>query len=250
MTAGSRPLAGRRILVTRAAHQIGTLSERLREAGAIPVEVPVLEIRPPDSFADLDAALRKFANYDWLILTSANTVRALVDRAKHLGLPLAQPQSLKVAAIGEGTTKAAAEAGFKVTIVPVTSVAESLISALEGEMSDAKVLLARAAVARDIIPDFLREAGALVDAVDAYRNEIPKGAATQLRQALAEGLDAVTFTSSSSVTHLVGSGHGCWTWPGHFPASRPSQSAPSPARPFVRRDGNPPPRPTSQTSPD
>ena len=82
MTTGSRPLTGRRVLVTRAVHQIGTLSEKLREAGAIPVEVPVLEIQPPVSFADLDVALRRFSNYDWLILTSANTVRALVDRAK------------------------------------------------------------------------------------------------------------------------------------------------------------------------
>lgn len=202
MTGASGPLTGRRILVTRAAHQVGTLSERLLEAGAIPVEVPVLEIQPPDSFADLDAALLRFSNYDWLILTSANTVRALVDRAMHLGFALVQPELLKVAAVGEGTAKAATEAGLKVTIVPVSNVAESLVSSLEGRMSGAKVLLARAAVARDVIPDSIREAGALVDVVNAYKNGIPAGAADQLRQALTDGLDAATFTSSSSVTHL------------------------------------------------
>jgi len=202
VTTGSRPLTGRRVLVTRAVHQIGTLSEKLREAGAIPVEVPVLEIQPPVSFADLDVALRRFSNYDWLILTSANTVRALVDRAKRLGLPLTQPESLKVAAIGEGTAKAAAEEGLNLTLVPVTSVAESLISALQGKVTGARVLLARAAIARDVIPDALRSAAAQVDVVDAYQNGIPAEAPEELRRALAEGLDAATFTSSSSVIHL------------------------------------------------
>lgn len=200
MTAGR--LAGRRVLVTRAAHQMGKLSELLRQAGATPVEVPVLEIQPPESFEALDAALRRFSTYDWLILTSANTVRAIADRARQLGLRLEQPGSLKVAAVGEGTAKAAVEAGLKVTFVPVNYVAESLVAGLAGEASGAKVLLARAAVARDVIPDALRAVGAQVDLVDAYQNGIPAGASEQLRQALAEGLGAATFTSSSSVTHL------------------------------------------------
>jgi uroporphyrinogen-III synthase/uroporphyrinogen III methyltransferase/synthase len=203
--------------VTRAVHQIGTLSEKLREAGAIPVEVPVLDIQPPESFADLDAALRRFSNYDWLILTSANTVHALSDRSNQLGLLLGQPDSLKVAAIGEGTAKAATEAGLKVTIVPVSNVSESLVSALEGQMASAKVLLARAAVARDVIPDALRVAGAQVDVVDAYQNRIPAAAPDQLRRALAEGLDAATFTSSSSVTHLKATATAAslaWPFPG------------------------------------
>jgi uroporphyrinogen-III synthase/uroporphyrinogen III methyltransferase/synthase len=216
VTANSPPLDGRRILVTRAAHQIGTLSEKLREAGAIPVEVPVLEIQPPESFADLDAALRRFSNYDWLILTSANTVHALSDRANQLGLSLDQRDSLKVAAIGEGTAKAATEAGLKVTIVPVSNVSESLVSALEGRISGARVLLARAAVARDLIPDALRQSGAQVDVVDAYRNGIPAEASDQLRRALAEGLDAATFTSSSSVNHLKAAAMAAGlAWPFH-----------------------------------
>ena len=135
MTADSGPLAGRRILVTRAAHQIGKLSDKLREVGMIPVEVPVLEIQPPESFDDLDAALRGISSYDWLILTSANTVRSLADRANQLGLTLGQPESLNVAAIGEGTAKVATEVGLKVTIVPVLYVAESLVSELVGQIS-------------------------------------------------------------------------------------------------------------------
>jgi uroporphyrinogen-III synthase len=98
--------------------------------------------------------------------------------------------------------KAATEARLKVTIIPVSNVAESLVLSLVGRMSGAKVLLARAAAARDVIPDALRSAGAKVDVVDAYQNGIPRGAAAQLRQALKESIDSATFTSSSSVTHL------------------------------------------------
>jgi uroporphyrinogen-III synthase len=200
--ADPRPLAGRRVLVTRAAHQLGKLSDQLREAGAIPVEVPVLEIQPPESFERLDAALRQFSSYDWLILTSANTVRALADRAKKLRRPLVQHESLKVAAIGDGTVKAAMEAGLEVTLVPASNVAESLVEALVGQVAGARVLFARATLARDVIPDSLRAAGAQVDVAYAYKNGIPAGAPEQLRGALAEDLDAAAFTSSSSVTHL------------------------------------------------
>jgi uroporphyrinogen-III synthase/uroporphyrinogen III methyltransferase/synthase len=168
----------------------------------IPIEVPVLEIQPPESFVDLDAALRRFASYDWLILTSANTVRAMADRARQLGLTLRQDGSVKIAAVGEGTAKAATNVGLRVDSVPGLYVAEGLVSALEGQMEGARVLLARAAVARDVIPDALRQAGAQVDVVDAYQNVIPARAPEQLRRALAAGLDAAAFTSSSSVTHL------------------------------------------------
>ena len=89
------PLLGRRILVTRAAHQAGKLSGGLRALGAEPVEVPVLEIHPPVSFGPLDAALRELASYDWLILTSTNAVHALVERAAALGIPLARPAWFK-----------------------------------------------------------------------------------------------------------------------------------------------------------
>jgi uroporphyrinogen-III synthase len=198
-----QPLPGRRVLVTRAAHQAGKLSEGLRALGAEPVEVPVLEIRPPESFEALDAALLGLAGYDWLILTSANTVRALVDRASALGVVLAQPSGLRIAAVGESTAAAARKAGLTVNFVPESYVAESLIEGLTGNMAGKKILLARAEVARDVIPESLRSNGALVDVVDAYRNCMPEAAPQQLLLALAEGIDAVTFTSSSSATHLA-----------------------------------------------
>jgi len=201
------PLAGKRVLVTRALHQAGRLSEGLRSAGAVPVEVPVLEIGPPVSFDALDCAIRQFDSYDWLLLSSSNTVKALFERAKSLGVELVQPASLKVAAVGEGTASAARSAGLSITVVPESYVAESLLEALSVAMGNqtsmGKILLARASVARDLIPEALQAAGHSVDIVDAYRNGIPEAAPEQLRRALEDGIEMATFTSSSSVTHLA-----------------------------------------------
>jgi len=193
------PLDGRRVLVTRAAHQAGKLSDGLRTLGAIPVEVPVLEIVILDS---LDKALRQIDRYDWVIFTSANTVRALGERFAAIGV-VARSETVKVAAVGAATATAAREAGWNVVVVPENYVAGGLVAALGREAAGKRVLLARAEVARDVIPDALRSGGAIVDVVDAYRNVIPEGAPEKLRRALSEGLDAVTFTSSSSVTHLA-----------------------------------------------
>lgn len=210
----SQPLAGRRVLVTRAAHQAGKLSEGLRALGAEPVEVPVLEIRPPESFEPLDAALATLDRYDWLILTSANTVRAIAERAAELGIEWVQQPLLKVAAIGESTAAAARNLGLEITFIPESYVAESLVAGLAVHTAGKAILLARAAAARDVIPDALRAAGASIDVVDAYRNVLPEAAPDLLRQALADGIDAATFTSSSSVTHLAEVAHAAGVaWP-------------------------------------
>jgi len=201
------PLAGRRVLVTRAAHQAGKLSEGLRALGAEPVEVPVLEIQPPAGYDAIDLALRRLDSYDWLILTSANTVRAFAERAAELGLPLAPQEALKVAAIGEATAEAARKQGLPVTLIPGAYVAEAMVEALAKHAAGQKFLLARAEVARDVIVDALRKVGARVDVVDAYRNVMPVDAPEKLRAALSQGIDAATFTSSSSAIHLAEAAH-------------------------------------------
>jgi len=198
----SPPLANKRILVTRATHQAGKLSEGLRLAGLDPIEVPVLEIRPPASYDPLDVALQHLYGYDWLILTSANTVRAVAERAANLKLSLSDPGP-HVAAIGQATAEAARNAGLHVTLTPESYVAESLVAALATRIQGKHILLARAAIARDIIPDALRKSGATVNVVDAYQNTIPAAAPELLRAALALGIDAATFASSSSATHLA-----------------------------------------------
>jgi len=179
------------------------LSEGLRALGAEPVEVPVLEIRPPDSYDALDAALRRLDQYDWLILTSANAIPIVHVRMMDLGIPLSDFKP-RVAAIGKATAQAV-EALLHVTVslTPKEYVAESLVAEIAPQIAGKHVLLARAAVARDVIPHALRAAGAKVDVVDTYRNAVPEEASDLLRAALKSGIDATTFTSSSSVTHLA-----------------------------------------------
>lgn len=200
LTAG--PLAGRRVLVTRSAQQAGKLSDGLRALGAEPVEVPLLEIQPPASYEPLDRSLRTLAAYDWLILTSANAVQAIVKRAEEIGLPRTTLAGPTVAAVGKATAEAARAAGFAVDFLPERYVAESLVEGLSARSKGKRVLLLRAEVARDVIPVELRAAGAEVEVVDAYRNAMPELARERLQAALAMGLDAAAFTSSSSVTRL------------------------------------------------
>jgi uroporphyrinogen-III synthase len=122
--------------------------------------------------------------------------------------------SLKVAAVGASTAAAAEKAGLAVALIPESYVAEGLVEILATQASGHKILLARAAVSRDVIPDALRAAGAEVDVVDAYRNTMPERAPTLLRAALEQGIDAATFTSSSSVTHLAEAAHAAGiAWP-------------------------------------
>jgi uroporphyrinogen-III synthase len=147
--------------------------------------------------------LRSLSNYDWLILTSTNAVRVLADRTAALGLSLSAAAQLNVAAVGEATAQAARQASLPVAVVPRSYVAESLIRSLADQTRGKRLLLARATIARDVIPDALRTAGATVDVVDAYRNAMPQAAPARLREALEKGIDAVAFTSSSSVTHLA-----------------------------------------------
>lgn len=199
----SLPLAGRRVLVTRAAHQAGKLSDGLRALGAEPVEVPILEIRPPASYDNLDAALRQLDTYNWLLFTSMNAVVFFQVRATDLGIPITNLKA-RIAAVGRATAEALENLmRLKVSVTPKEYVAESLVAALEHQIAGSRLLLARAAIARDVIPDALRAAGAEIDVVDAYRNLMPQNAPSQLRSALAAGIDAATFTSSSSVTHLA-----------------------------------------------
>jgi len=197
------PLTGRRILVTRAQHQAGRLSDGLRLLGAEPVEVPLLEIRPPDSLEPLDKAIGRIASFDWLILTSANTVRALAARCSALGVDISALERLNVAAIGSATEDAARKVGFRITLVPISYVAESLVATLGKSVWRKRVLLARAKVARDLIPEALSRVASEMCVVDAYQTVLPEGSRNLLVEAVAGGLDAATFTSSSSVRNLA-----------------------------------------------
>jgi uroporphyrinogen-III synthase/uroporphyrinogen III methyltransferase/synthase len=191
------------VLVTRAVQQAGRLSDGLKALGAEPVEVPVLEVRPPDSFEPLDGAIRTLQKFDWLLLTSANTVQAVAARCALLNVDVSELQLLSVIAVGSATAEAARKAGFRVTAVPDTYSSEGMVAALGASVEGKRLLLARAKVARDVIPEALTKAGAQMTVVEAYQTGLPEGAREALVEALRVGLDAATFTSSSSVRNLA-----------------------------------------------
>ena len=204
--APSGPLAGKRIVVSRARDQAEALSFPLRELGAEVLEIPFIEIRPPASFKHLDDALRQIHDYDWLILTSVNGVKALAGRIQHLGLDALSFVHLKVAAIGPATEQALEAEQFQVDVVPDKYVAEAVVSSLRGQVKGQRILLVRAKIARDVIPEELQRAGAVVDVVEAYETLAPEASRARLRAALQDSgkkPDVITFTSSSTVRNFV-----------------------------------------------
>lgn len=202
----NHPLTGTRILVGRARHQAGSLSASLRSLGARVIEIPFIQIRKPQSFAPMDAALRSLETYDWLILTSANGVEAMWNRLRKLRIKRSSLKRLQIAAIGPATKKAIVKHGLKVKMVPEEYVAESVVKGLRDKVNGKRVLLIRAKVARDVIPESLREAGAQVDVVEAYETVVPEKSKTRLREVFKDSKrrpHVVTFTSSSTVRNFA-----------------------------------------------
>jgi uroporphyrinogen-III synthase len=202
----ARPLSGIRILVGRARHQASALSAQLQKLGAHVIEIPFIEIRKPRSYKPLDSALRNLLNFDWLILTSVNGVEALWARLNALHLTTKDLAHLKVAAIGPATRKALEKLKVRVDVVPKEYVAESVVDSLRDHVPGKRVLLARARVARDVIPRELRKLGAKVDVAEAYETVIPLGSRTRLRAALKDPTlhpHVILFTSSSTVRNFM-----------------------------------------------
>lgn len=220
-----QPLSGLCILVGRARHQASALSFGLRNLGAKVVEIPFIEIRKPKTYKPLDSSLKDLPNYDWLILTSVNGVDAVWQRLRKCRVTRKHFKHLKVAAIGPATKKVIEARGLRVNVVPKEYVAESVVESLRDHVPGKRVLLARAKVARDVIPRELRKLGAIVDVVEAYETVIPKSSRTRLRALLKDSKshpDVITFTSSSSVRNFVAL-LGKNMWRGH---PRPRNSSP------------------------
>jgi len=206
MTANAGPLSDVRVLVGRARHQASALSAGLKTCGAEVIEIPFIEIRKPRSYKPFDAALKQIAEYDWLILTSVNGVHALAQRVKHLRIATRALKNLKIAAIGPATRGEAEKLGLTVAVVPKRYFAESVVESLSGKVKGKRVLLARAKVARDVIPRELRKMGAQVDVVEAYETVVPKSSQARLQSLMKDRKrrpHVVTFTSSSSVRNFV-----------------------------------------------
>jgi uroporphyrinogen-III synthase len=200
----SLPLAGRRILITRRPEQSGALAAALRDAGATVLELPLLEIGPPGDWGPLDAALQRLLDYDWLVLTSSNTVRAVRSRLDDLGLAAASVgHTPRVASIGPATSDAfrAAFPGADVALAPTGAFrAEGLLAAFRSRgAAGERFLLPTSDRAGDVLPIGLREAGGVVEVVTAYRTLVPADLSERLARILLQGMDMALFASPSAV---------------------------------------------------
>ena len=199
------PLFGKKVLVTRAREQASDLSERLRVLGAIPVEFPTIGILPPESWTDADHCIQQLIRYDWIIFTSVNGVRSFVDRLLALGRDVRDLKGPRVCAIGPKTAEALEALKVRVNFVPQEYRAEAVFEGLRKKKLKAKsILIPRAKVARDILPEELRKAGAVVDVAEVYRTVLPKENVAEVREILKKrDVSAITFTSSSTVANFV-----------------------------------------------
>ena len=199
------PLFGKRIVVTRAKGQADALSAKLRALGAEVIELPTIEIRPAADYSALDRAIDDLGSYDWLIFTSANGVRFFLDRLRHSPVDWRALRA-RICAIGPATRAAVEALHLKVDLMGKEYVAEGLLAAFAPyDLAGKRVLLPRAAVARDLVPTELVRRGAQVDVVEAYRTVVPEDAAARSREIVGARRrpDCITFTSSSTVQNFV-----------------------------------------------
>ncbi len=196
-----RSLAGLRIVVTRAARDAEELAHPLRELGAEAILLPLIAIEPPQNPELLRRAAAQANNYDWIIFTSANAVRAFAAELPHPARMCRTP----VATVGAATRKAAEEQGFAVRVTPEKYVAESLVEAFRAEeLNGRRILIPSAAATRDVVATALGKHGAHVTVVEAYRNVLPPEAGQRAVEVFQEPYpDWVTFASSSVVENLV-----------------------------------------------
>ena len=202
------PLFGRRILVTRSRTQASAFTRRLEALGAQVVEVPTIDIAPPESFDALDASLNALDGFSWVVFTSANGVEAFFERLRRRTAPPHDARALahaRIAAIGPATADALRAHGIEADAVPHEYRAEAVFDAMRerGLDADDAVLIPRAQVAREALPEMLAGIGCAVTVAPAYRTVVPGTSADAAKAALADGVDAVTFTSSSTAENLV-----------------------------------------------
>ena len=197
-------LKGKRVVVTRAAEQSEQLVQALRERGAVPVLAPMVAFGPPDDASLLDEAIREIRRYDWILLTSQNALRALQERCHLLKLSLAQiTVGVRVAAVGPATAEAAENAGLKVAHVATKHQGVSLAEELSKELKGKRVLLPRSDRANPELVKKLKEMGAQVKEIVAYKTIRPDNKDLARAEAMTrEGADAVLFFSPSAVHHL------------------------------------------------
>lgn len=205
------PLSGRTIVLTRAHARSAEMTAELQSLGGKVIHCPTIEVVPPDSWSPIDAAIQRLDEYDWLVFTSANGVEFFFRRlSEKPGGALSAIKTFNVCAIGPATAQALQAAGTAVTVVASDSRAEGALAAMidyiggDDRIRGLSFLIPRARVARDILPDSLRRLGARVDAIEAYQTVKPNVDRDSVIRLFTENrVDAITFTSSSTVSNLA-----------------------------------------------
>ncbi|GAB2720530.1 uroporphyrinogen-III C-methyltransferase [Paenibacillus thermoaerophilus] len=203
-----KPLFGRRILVTRARSQASELADLIDELGGEPIEFPVISLRTPedpDKLAKLDEALSRLDAYNWVVFTSVNGVEFFFKRLRELRIDIRRLASARIAAVGPKTAEALAERGLIAELLPGKFQAEDLFEALKPLLAEGdSVLLPRSAIAREILPEALREIGVNVTVADVYENVVSDEGVEDIVKLLKDkAIHVVTFTSSSTVKNLL-----------------------------------------------
>ena len=205
MDGANQPLAGKRIVVTRAPDQAGELIRELERLGAEVLILPTVSFAPPLDWQPVDSALRAIGEFDWILLTSQNAVRFLAQRLRELKLDpkVLHAEKPSIAAVGPATAQAAAEAGCRVAYTAKEQSGEGLARELGASLRNGRVLLPRSDRADDRLPNLLRGAGARVTEVVAYRTAAPKMLdAPVLDRVQRADVDAIVFASPSAYHNL------------------------------------------------
>jgi uroporphyrinogen III methyltransferase/synthase len=198
----TKPLFGKRVLVTRSQEQAGVLSARLRDLGAEPVEFPTIRIAPPDDFGPLDRAIESLCVYKWIVFTSVNGVKSFMRRLLFKGYDARALAQAKLAAIGPATAEELGRFALRVDHMPGNYLAEAMVEGISIVAGD-RILLPRADLARPVLAQELTKEGAKVDEVIAYRT-LPNPLAQEcVRTLVEEKIDIITLTSSSTARNLV-----------------------------------------------
>ena len=200
----TRPLFGKRVLVTRARSQASKLVKQLEDLGAEVLEYPTIEIVPVRDPSPLDEALRNISKYDWMMFTSSNAVRGIAERMKAIGIDSRALAHLKFGVNGPSTARALAEIGINADAIPDQYLASAMVELLKNDgITPENVLFPRSEIGRETLANGLRDLGSNVDEVVAYSTESPNDTGDLAKAAYEEGIDFTTFTSSSTVRNLV-----------------------------------------------
>jgi uroporphyrinogen III methyltransferase / synthase len=201
----NRPLFGKRIIITRPREQAEEFKSQLTELGAEVIAFPTIEIKDPSSWDALDQAIRYLDRYQWLIFTSVNGVKNFFVRFRFAQRDIRDLKGIRISTIGPATEKAVRALHLHVEVIPEEFKAEGLVESLKGRvLKGARVLIPRAKIARDVLPQELRKQGAQVDVVEAYQTIIPTANRSTFEQILAERVvEMIVFTSSSTVSNLA-----------------------------------------------